>query len=448
MKYSKHLGLIFIGFLTVFSFTAKAQNAKVTQKPYAIVGTNQTTFYNNKTETTPQQKGDDFYGQNANYLGNAPKYNSNGDGTVTDLVTGLTWQQSFDHNGDGKIDVNDKLSYNDILKLVENGVSFAGYNDWRLPTIKEMYSLIMFSGKDTAPQSKTTEHQPFIDNTVFDFAYGDVANGERIIDVQCATTSVYKNSEVEPLIFGVNFADGRIKGYGNKIHGNDKKFNYLLVRGNTNYGKNDFKDNNNSTITDNATGLMWAKSDSKKGMLWQDALKYAENAELAGYTDWRLPDAKELQSLVDYNRSPTATQSAAINSLFESSEIKNEANQTDYPWYWSSTTHASEKSGEEGGNAIYVAFGRAMGYMNKMSEKMPPPRNGKHLPPPPYANGKKRPKHKKVKNGKKNWIDVHGAGAQRSDPKTGKSSDYPEGEGPQGDAKRIYNYVRLVRNVK
>ena len=46
------------------------------------------------------------------------------------------------------------------------------------------------------------------------------------------------------------------------------------------------------------------------------------------------------------------------------------------------------------------------------------------------------------------WVDVHGAGAQRSDPKLGDPSAYPHGDGPQGDAIRIYNYVRLVRTVK
>ena len=42
------------------------------------------------------------------------------------------------------------------------------------------------------------------------------------------------------------------------------------------------------------------------------------------------------------------------------------------------------------------------------------------------------------------WKDVHGAGAQRSDPKAGDPNDYPTGHGPQGDAIRIYNYVRPV----
>jgi len=43
--------------------------------------------------------------------------------------------------------------------------------------------------------------------------------------------------------------------------------------------------------------------------------------------------------------------------------------------------------------------------------------------------------------------DVHGAGAQRSDPKEGNPNDYPHGRGPQGDVIRIYNYVRCVRNA-
>lgn len=47
-----------------------------------------------------------------------------------------------------------------------------------------------------------------------------------------------------------------------------------------------------------------------------------------------------------------------------------------------------------------------------------------------------------------NWVDVHGAGAQRSEFKAGGPAEYSEGHGPQGDAIRIYNYVRLVRDVK
>jgi hypothetical protein len=48
--------------------------------------------------------------------------------------------------------------------------------------------------------------------------------------------------------------------------------------------------------------------------------------------------------------------------------------------------------------------------------------------------------------GEYHYVDVHGAGAQRSDPKTGDPAMFPHGRGPQGDVIRIYNYVRLVRS--
>ena len=80
------------------------------------------------------------------------------------------------------------------------------------------------------------------------------------------------------------------------------------------------KDNNNGTISDLATGLMWEANDSKKGMNWEDALAYAtkKNKEkYLGHSDWRLPNTKELQSIVDYSRSPQITHSAAIDPLFK-----------------------------------------------------------------------------------------------------------------------------------
>ena len=187
----------------------------------------------------------------------------------------------------------------------------------------------------------------------------------------------------------------------------EKTFYVMYVRGNKSYGLNSFSENGDNTITDNATGLMWMKNDSETSMTWEEALNYAENFEFGGYSDWRLPDAKELQSIVDYTRSPGTTNSAAIDPLFSSTEITNEAGESDYSFYWSSTTHANWSS-VSGGFAVYVCFGRALGYMN-------------------------------------GWEDVHGAGAQRSDPKVGDPSQYPTGHGPQGDAIRIYNFVRCVR---
>lgn len=441
----------FIYLIALFAFI----HIKAFSQSYPVVGTNQVVSFDNIKEVLVPSIGEAFYGQNANYPGNVPSYTNNRDGTVTDKVTGLMWQQSFDHNGDGEINVKDKLTYAEIVKQFGNGgVSYAGYNDWRLPTIKEMYSLILFSGRDISPQSKSGANlTPFIDNNTFDFAYGDANAGERLIDMQCATTTVYVSKEVPTTVFGVNFADGRIKGYGLGMPGRGyKAFNYLLVRGNPDYGKNKFVSNADGTITDEATGLMWMQNDSGEGMVWQDALAYAEGKEFAAYSDWRLPNAKELQSIVDYTRSPATTNSAAIDPLFSCTPITNEANEVDYPWYWSSTTHAHE--GENSGSAAaYVAFGKSLGNMPK-NQGMNRKREGKpgskpHQGEQKGKNARGHQAQKQENNIKEpaNWVDIHGAGSQRSDPKSGNPDNFSEGRGPQGDAIRINNYVRLVRNV-
>ena len=390
-----------------------------TASTYPVVDTGQTQCYNNTSQITCPQSGQTFYGQDAQNAGNAPNYTNNGNGTVTDNVTGLIWTQSPDLNGDGDIDVNDKLTYAQALASADS-FSLAGYSDWRLPTIKELYSLIDFSGVDPSGYSgsDTSSLVPFIDTAYFDFGYGDTSAGERVIDAQFATSTRYVSTTMggAETMFGVNFADGRIKGYPTGPmpgQSEGKLFYVLYVRGNTSYGVNNFVNNGDGTITDQATGLMWSQDDSGTGLNWAEALAWVQqkNAEnYLGYSDWRLPDVKELQSIVDYSRSPDTTGSAAISPLFNVTAITNEAGQTDYPAYWSGTTHVSRLS-SPGGNAAYVNFGRSMGYMNG------------------------------------SWMDVHGAGAQRSDPKSGDPADYPTGRGPQGDAIRIYNYVRLVRTA-
>lgn len=375
---------------------------------FPIVDTGQDEFYDDKQTIDEPGVGEAFYGQDAHFKGNQASYVDNGDGTVSDQVTGLMWQQSPDRNGDGKITAEDKMTYDEALEGASE-LSLGGYDDWRLPSIKELYSLILFSGVDPSGYdgNDTDGLIPFIDTDYFEFAYGDTEAGERIIDAQYASSDLYVD-ESENLLFGVNFADGRIKGYG-LIHPQigEKTFFVMYVRGEI-YGENHFVDNGDGTVTDEATGLMWMQTDSGDGMNWQDALAYADTQRYADYDDWRLPNVKELQSILDYTRSPGTSNSAAIDPVFECTSITNEAGQVDYAAYWSSTTHENW-SQINGGSAAYVSFGRAMGYMMNQ------------------------------------WRDVHGAGAQRSDPKVGDPADYPYGHGPQGDAIRILNMLRLVR---
>lgn len=359
---------------------------------YPIVDSGQYQFYGNDEEIAAPAVGGDFYGQDASYIINPASYTDNSDGTITDNVTGLMWQK----------DMGDKLTYEEALKKV-NALKLAGHVDWRVANIKELYSLIQFNGKVKGQRAIT----PFIDTLYFNQPIGDTEKGDREIDAQTwsGTEYVGRTMRNDETVFGVNFVDGRIKGYP-KYNPRSKapnKMFFRFVRGNKTYGENSFVDNGDGTVLDLATGLVWQKSDSGKGMAWKEALSYSESLELAGHDDWRLPSAKELQSIVDYSRSPETSNSPAIDPIFETSSINNEGGEKDYPYYWTSTTHLDGPIPES--HAVYISFGKALGEIN-----------GKVM-------------------------DVHGAGSQRSDPKTGK----PGSRGPQGDMLRINNYVRSVR---
>ncbi|SPE54809.1 conserved exported hypothetical protein [Verrucomicrobia bacterium] len=425
---------------------------------YTIVDTGQRQCYDNRADIVPPQPGQAFYGQDAQFPRHPPNYSLSTDGLmVRDHVTGLTWQRSPHAEDNQTLSHADKLTWPQAQALPAklNAAKFGGFDDWRLPSIKELYSLFEARGTDpSGPIDVDTSHlTPFLDLRYFRFTYGDPHAGERVIDSQYASSTKYVGRSVrnQGKLFGVNFADGRIKGYDLQgPGGREMKFFVLCVRGNPSYGKNDFHDNGDGTITDRATGLAWTKADSGKGMNWQAALEWAQkkNAEkFLGHDDWRLPNVKELQSIVDYTRSPDTTQSPAIDPIFKCTALTNESGQTDFPFYWSSTTHAGLRGGAA---AMYVAFGRAAGWMSPPGRGRFGPGSGVPGPPPPGPGGPPdlgppNPGPEGRTAADYRFVDVHGAGAQRSDPKTGDPANFPHGRGPQGDVIRIFNFVRLVR---
>ena len=434
---------IILQFLLLVTIWFTSQKQLFASPPYPVVDTAQQKCYDNHGEISPPKKGEAFYGQDAQCHTHPPSYTRSADGlTVCDTVSGLTWQRSPDTDGNGILNRADKLTLTQAQALPAklNTARFGGYNDWRLPNIKELYSLINFNGTDpSGPSPDAARMTPFIDTMFFKFAYGDTRDGERVIDSQYASSTRYagKGARGFDKLFGVNFADGRIKGYDLFMPGGgmEKTFFVLCVRGNPAYGKNDFQDNQNGTIADRATDLIWSKTDSGKGMNWQDALAWVQqkNREnFLGHNDWHMPNAKELQSIVDYSRSPDTSRSAATDPLLQCTQITNETGQADFPYYWTGTTHAGFNGG---GAAVYISFGRAAGWMSARSlAGGRPERRG---PPEAVSNVHS--------SGEYHLVDVHGAGAQRSDPKSGDPKMFPHGRGPQGDVIHIYNFVRLVR---
>ncbi|MEX0331525.1 MAG: DUF1566 domain-containing protein [Puniceicoccaceae bacterium] len=372
---------------------------------YAVVDTNQAQSYDTNGDTINPSPGEAYYGQDAIYAGTLASYTDNGNGTVTDNNTGLMWQQ-----------VPPEAFYTwEAAQAYAESLVLGGHDDWRLPTMKESISLADFTGS-----SRQSINRPYIDTayftmhdplTVTTFVPASAENPnrpKRNIDGQFWSSNAYvgRTMNNNSSTFGFNFIDGRIKSYPNGLSGPTGTCFVRCVRGGNAYGENNYIDNGDGTITDLSTGLMWMKGDSGEALDWIEALNWAENLEHAGYDDWRLPNPKELHTLVDYTRAPDAedpeNRSAAIDPIFELTEMES--------WYWTSSSLGDDLFRW----AIYICFGQASAIDSSTGEPT---------------------------------VNAHGAGAMRSDPKTGDPAEYAGGHGPQLDQVRIFNYVRPVRTA-
>jgi len=91
-------------------------------------------------------------------------------------------------------------------------------------------------------------------------------------------------------------------------------------------------------VTDNTTRLQWQDDAIGSGMTWTAAIEHCEDLSLDGHSDWRLPNLRELTSIVD----DTKRNPIIDNAVFQNTASNN---------YWSSTTYAGYF-----GDAWYVGF--------------------------------------------------------------------------------------------
>lgn len=247
-------------------------------------------------DTGQQQKYSTVFGEDADYSINPPSYTDNGDGTIKDNVTGLTWQK----DDGGEMTWEMSADYCESLSLA--GVK------WRLPDPYELFGILDHSLVN-----------PALDATYFTKTKAEYwwSNSERFDD----DTKAWATN-----------AGGGIGPHPKKetiSAGGIKKFHTRCVK-NENWTST-LTDNLNGTISDSKTGLMWVKDAGIEKKTWEEALITAETLSFAGYNDWRLPNIKELQSLVDV---------AFVNPSINTSFFKN----TLQVPYWTSTTLVNETS--------------------------------------------------------------------------------------------------------
>jgi hypothetical protein len=268
-----------------------------------VPDTGQTKCYNIYSEITCPTTGQQFYGQDAQYTSNPHSYIKLGTGgvelpndatswlMVRDTLTGLVWEIKHNQNGTKNYaDPNDADNtytwYNgvngtpgagtDTVDLINdmNTQNYGGYNDWRMPTAKELAFI-----KDSS------RYNPAIDTAFFPNTQAD--------DYWSSTMYVNDSS----YSFRVSFLYEDV----DPMQQLESKF-VRAVRGPQSVYGSHLVDNGNGTVTDTDTGLMWQKATATGTYTWEQALQYCESLNLAGYNDWRLPNKNELHSIVDNSR--------------------------------------------------------------------------------------------------------------------------------------------------
>ena len=198
---------------------------------------------------------------------------------VFDDNTGLYWEVKSPEFGEVNF-CSDTYTWNDAQKVYIkrlNDTSYGGFDDWRIPNKDELRSIINYSFTN-----------PAVDTSYFE---------------NCKTDDYWTSVtyEMQP-----NFGWVLFFGFGSGIAKSKNAKRYVIaVRGGHEklFGvpdKGRFLDNKDGTVSDKATGLMWQKSENPR-MNWYGAIDSCEKMNLAGYDDWRLPNIKELNTILNLN---------------------------------------------------------------------------------------------------------------------------------------------------
>ena len=247
----------------------------------------------------------------------SPRFVDHGDGTVTDNLTGLIWMKDANLPGSTKT-WQEALNY--VAAINAGMYQNFGYTDWRLPNINELESLVNAGVPNTATwlngQSFTNvQSQYYWSSTTYIHwtqAAGTISMYEGSFD-HYDKLSHWSIWPVRGTISGSAqlWKTGQTNCYdasGNVTNcagtGQDGE-----IRTGVSWPSPRFTDHGDGTVTDNLTGLTWTKNTNLPGesKTWQEALNYVAGMNAGtyqnfGYTDWRLPNRKELFSLFDHSQ--------------------------------------------------------------------------------------------------------------------------------------------------
>lgn len=233
-----------------------------------------------------------------------PKY-ARASEIVKDELTSLMWQDNeevttvlkshLSADNFALCDANKSSTYcsdtsGDTATTYCSELNLGGYNNWRLPSVYELSSLVDITKNPTINETfiNTTTDQHISSNPyISDFNYS--------------------------LVWGVNFYYGWITDYTT-----NHKIRARCIR----------EDNIQTTDVNNIE-LEWQDNEVSPTFKWEEAISYCEELNLNGM-GWRLPNINELESIVDYSKNNPSIKSSFLNTTPLN--------------YWSSSTNNTSKN--------------------------------------------------------------------------------------------------------
>jgi hypothetical protein len=208
---------------------------------------------------------------------------------VKDNNTGLVWEVKT-IEGPHSFEQENKVNWTnrDVPATASNDEVFCGITSWRVPTVAELITIANNNRQNPAfiathfPNGKSQSYWTSLP------VASDSANAW--------TVNFYSgigNSKAKTMNFQVRLVSGDYTA-------NETPTSRYLVNG-------------DGTATDLVTGLMWKQcpeglsgDDCSVGtpstLVWGGSMKAARDSSFAGYSDWRLPNMKEFQSIVAFDK--------------------------------------------------------------------------------------------------------------------------------------------------
>ena len=282
-----------------------------------------------------------------------PHFVDNGDGAVLDSLTGLVWAKNAnllgtvdadndtdDTPNDGRVTWQHALHY--IKKL--NRLNYLGRNDWRLPNVNELESLVNAGVYNPAlPTHPFTQVQSYVywSSTTYAFFntysawvmymddgyvyYGDKEYYCYVWPVRAGKCGLDNSVICLPKTGHTTCYDtaGTVIGCAGTGQDGD-------IQAGVDWPSQQFVDNGDGTVTDKLTGLEWTKdaNTAGTGKTWQQALDFVKTLNTGGHRDWRLPNRRELRSL-NFSQTHPFTNLQLVFYYWSSTSC---ANKTNYAW--------------------------------------------------------------------------------------------------------------------